>query len=135
MKYKYILIPFWLDRLRYIASIVFLPFIVLIEGCLYLFTFLKFRFHMILFFCIAALGCYWYFTGMNFAFLNALILFVVLTLLVALFKFLFKFFNKLDKRAARLIRMYPLTANYLRVPQFLVKKKKEGLSRDEEEIY
>ncbi len=72
---------------------------------------------------------------MNFAFLNALILLVVLTLLIALFKLLFKFFNKLDIRAARIIRMYPLTADYLRVPQFLVKKKKEGLSRVEEEIY
>lgn len=135
MKYKYILIPFWLDILRYIASIIFLPFIILIETCLYLFTFLKFRFHMILFFCIVAAGCYWHFTGMNFAFLDALILLVVLTLLIALFKLLFKFFNKLDIRAARIIRMYPLTANYLRVPQFLVKKKKEGLSRVEEEIY
>lgn len=134
MKYKYILIPFWLNRLRYLASIIFMPVIVLVEACLYLFTKLKIKFHMLWFCFMVAFGCYWHFTGINFAFLNALILFIALTLLVALFKLLFKVFNKLDKRAAWLIKMYPLTINYIRIPAFFAKKKKE-LSLEENKQY
>lgn len=80
------------------------------------FKWMKFKLHVAIFVICTGLGCYWYFTDKKHAFLVALAIFVLITIAIAILKWLRKRLKKIDERLLHYFYLYPLENVEINIP-------------------
>lgn len=129
MTYKIFSLPDWLEKIVHALSFVLILIIELLYFLLTPFVWLKFKFHIALFIVCAGLGCYWYFTGKEKAFIFAASIFLLFTLAIAIIKWLRKRLKKIDERLLHYFHLYPLACVEIKIPiinkKYLEEKKHE----------
>lgn len=116
MKHKTIFLPDWLEPIVHALTIIPILIVELFYYFLTPITWLKRKFHIVIFALCIVLSCYLHFTHIKNAFIYAAVTFVLFALVIATLKWLRKRLKKIDESLLHYFHLYPLARVEINIP-------------------